>query len=428
MKKSAQIFASEKTKSTQATAVALVIGTLGLGVWTESQAVPAFARQTGMACNSCHFQGSYPALNQFGRSFKAAGYTQSGAQELVEDNNLSLPAVLNASLITKFRYQKTNGDNARLVESGATIEGKEGAYATNVGELQLPDEAALFLGGRVSENIGFLTELSLHGTEGSNFLSFKMPFNFKAGEDTDLLVVPFITDALGAGFGLELLNTGALRSQRVGEDRKSLMAQQYLGLGYGAAEGITFAAVKESGFLNVTFWSPDWSNFSPEGLATYVRGALTPQLGDWDSGLGFQYYFGKSKNDTGGNIIEEKDIKGWSIDGQLQGEFLDKPLGAYAAYGSVPSNSHFNASTNRKTAWSIHGQYGVIPNKATIILGYRHADTGADTDNAVTIGGTYNFAQNVQLQLNHVLRSGSKYDTPQDAGDQQTTLMLFSGF
>jgi hypothetical protein len=210
-------------------------------VWTESQAVPAFARQTGMACNSCHFQGSYPALNQFGRSFKAAGYTQSGAQELVEDDNLSLPAVLNASLITKFRYQKTNGDNARLVESGATIEGKEGAYATNVGELQLPDEAALFLGGRVSENIGFLTELSLHGTEGSNFLSFKMPFNFKAGEDTDLLVVPFITDALGAGFGLELLNTGALRSQRVGEDRKSLMAQQYLGLGYGAAEGITFA-------------------------------------------------------------------------------------------------------------------------------------------------------------------------------------------
>lgn len=45
-----------------------------------SSAVPAFARQTDMACNSCHFQ-SFPALNSFGRVFRAGGYTLPGSQK-----------------------------------------------------------------------------------------------------------------------------------------------------------------------------------------------------------------------------------------------------------------------------------------------------------------------------------------------------------
>jgi hypothetical protein len=33
-----------------------------LGLAQDAGAVPAFARQTGMACNACHFQ-HFPALN-----------------------------------------------------------------------------------------------------------------------------------------------------------------------------------------------------------------------------------------------------------------------------------------------------------------------------------------------------------------------------
>ncbi|WP_230588236.1 hypothetical protein [Ralstonia solanacearum] len=39
----------------------------------EAGAVPAFARQTGMACMACHV--SFPELTPFGRFFKMAGYT-----------------------------------------------------------------------------------------------------------------------------------------------------------------------------------------------------------------------------------------------------------------------------------------------------------------------------------------------------------------
>src|SRR3989304_2772112 len=60
----------------------------------DAQAVPAFARQTGMACNACHFQ-HYPALNAFGRAFKQEAYTLKGKQETIEDENLSLPVDLN---------------------------------------------------------------------------------------------------------------------------------------------------------------------------------------------------------------------------------------------------------------------------------------------------------------------------------------------
>ena len=41
-----------------------------------AQAVPAFARQMGVSCNTCHFQ-HFPMLNNFGRAFKASGFTMN---------------------------------------------------------------------------------------------------------------------------------------------------------------------------------------------------------------------------------------------------------------------------------------------------------------------------------------------------------------
>jgi hypothetical protein len=45
----------------------------------EASAIPAFARQTGMACSACH-QQHYPVLNGFGQAFKSAGYSMMGSQ------------------------------------------------------------------------------------------------------------------------------------------------------------------------------------------------------------------------------------------------------------------------------------------------------------------------------------------------------------
>ena len=415
-----RLAASPSTRGiTASTLAALLLGSLGLGTATESQAVPAFARQTGMACAACHFQ-TYPAINAFGRAFKASGYTLIGAQEKIEGDDLSLPVSLNASLVTKFRYQKTNGDDKSV--------------ATNTGELQFPDEAALLIGGRAGEHVGFVLELATFGEadtdsgEFSLFGSFKMPITYKVG-GTDLSFIPFTTDAGGAAYGFELLNTGAQRFQRVGEDRNALMAQQYLGLGAGEAEGFAFVAANEMGFVNVSLWAPKHGSFAMESLAPYVRAAWTPSIGSWDAGLGVQYFSGEAEEmNTDTELVEELTTKGWAVDGQIQGEVAGMPLGVYVAIGEASANTVFNTSADDRTAWSIHGQLGVLPGKATVILGYRSADRGTVDDNALTLGGTYQLAQNVQVQLNHVEFSGSRFDTAQASGDRRTTLMLFSAF
>lgn len=411
----------------QAALAAVVVGTLGLSVSTESQAVPAFARQTSMACQACHFP-SFPTLNAFGRSFKVGGFTLTGAQEQIEDDGLSLPSVMNMSLITKFRYQKTNGGTAD---------------GTDKGEFQLPDEAALLVGGRVSENIGFLLEADLNGAEG-HFLSFKVPVAFK-GAKADFQITPFMTDALGAGYGLELLNTGALRSQRQGEDRSKMFAQQYLGLGAGAAEGVTFAAANPNGFVNATLFAPHHGNASGVTFAKYLRAAWTPTVGKWDAALGFQHYSGKvDAAEVDGVDLYAGDVKGWAIDGQMQGDLAGKPFGLYAAYGKVPSGSLINgtgmsaaATTTDKKAWNLNANWDVVPNKFNLILGYMSADNGKavtagglaqNRENFLTLGAGYKFAQNVRLEVNHAKASGSYYDANPTKADTRTTVLLFSAF
>src|SRR3989339_631791 len=87
-------------------------GLVATSVFTgsDAQAVPAFARQTGMACNSCHFQ-NFPALNQMGRSFKAGSYSMEGSQASIEgENAMKLPDTLNIGAVLKMRHNKGSGD------------------------------------------------------------------------------------------------------------------------------------------------------------------------------------------------------------------------------------------------------------------------------------------------------------------------------
>lgn len=71
----------------------VLLGGIALLTPQQASAVPAFARQTEMPCTACYFQ-HFPALNSFGREFRAGGYTLTGGQELISDDGLSLPQCL----------------------------------------------------------------------------------------------------------------------------------------------------------------------------------------------------------------------------------------------------------------------------------------------------------------------------------------------
>jgi len=413
-----------------------------------ANAVPAFARQTDVPCAGCHFQ-NFPALNSFGRNFRANGYTLTGSQKKIEGDDISLPATLNASIITKIRYQKQGSDNR--------------------GEIQWPDEAALLVGGRLSEDVGFLMELGMgpqeadtgtgaiscvdgagapvaitapgaickadtgSGDATGNFLSTKIHFNVT----DNIAVIPFSTDGLGVGYGFELLNTGVQRSQRPIENRKGFSAGQMLGTASGGATGIALVYHTDELFVNYTHWAPVWGNVDAEpmgGLVHYLRAAYMPSIGGWDMGVGFSMISGTM--DVGDvDPATEVMVDSWGIDAQAQGDVGDMPLGVYLSYGATPKSptsgalNAYNASTvDDSTALGFVAKLGVIPGKTQVYLGYGSLDKDAKSVADLTIGVQHMVDQNIKLELYNVSSDAEDTTGADDKSKDYTMLMLFAGF
>lgn len=447
----------------------ILAGAATLFTALPSAAVPAYARQTAKACNACHFQ-HYPLLNDMGMEFKASGYVDMKNRPLA-GKDLSLADSLYGSIFTKLRYQKTNGTDGTTADSAV-------AKSTHSGELQFPDEFAMLLGGRIGKNIGFLLEGQLAGG-GPVLAGFKMPMMWELGSDgMKAGVVPFTTDALGASYGFELLNTGAVRNVRASEHRAETSAQQYVFFQGTAPVGpdkdpVTGSTVRNTagaatGFAAVLYdpkyfvtLAPYTPNHLPgaggqlgELNGTYFRAAVTPTIAGWSLGAGVQSWSGSNMrfNDGGAGVhpldVATVSAKGWAVDAQAQGDVSGMPLGVYFAHARAPgttagstSPNLFNANPNARTATTLTAELGVLPMKATVLVGYRRANNGAASsadDNAFTLGGTYQIQQNVQLQLVHSLRSdgangvgryGPNYATGSTvAGNSLTTLMLSAGF
>src|SRR3989338_8463407 len=277
----------------------------------EAAAVPAFARQTGMACTACHAQ-HFPILNSFGRAFKAAGYTMMGAQGKVEGEHLSIPDTLNASIVMKIRYQDDNRAGP-VGASNATLQTRGG------GQWQFFDEFALLFGGRVADNVGFLLEGQMAAT-GPLMASFKMPFVYDAGA-AKLSLIPFQTDALAPAYGYELSSGGVMRANRWAEHRFETSAIQYLATGGAATRG-AFAAQNDMGWINLTKWAANYmvgTGTSSDLDSNFVRIAATPTVGDWAMVVGLGRSSGSSFDG-----LAPLDTDQTFFDFQAQGEVAGK--------------------------------------------------------------------------------------------------------
>ena len=192
-------------------------------------------------------------------------------------------------------YQKTNGDS-KLVDE------------TNGGELNFPNEGAILFGGRVGEHMGFLFETQLVESSEVGWANFKMPFTYEL-KGTKLAVVPFTTDAGGAAYGFDLLNTGAMRMQRPLEHRTETSAQQYISTGESTATGFAFVASNPIGYINFTAWSPSMTTDAKPYLK-YYRAVLTPKVGVWDLGIGGQVWDGETHYTEDNNGCLRRDVQG----------------------------------------------------------------------------------------------------------------------
>ncbi len=136
----------------------------------RAHAVPSFARQTGLACSSCHT--TFPELNSFGRMFKLHGYTAEGMKELEEEGSdkappLAINRVFPLSVMFQTSLTRTNDQ-------------QPGTQNANV---EFPQQLSLFLAGEITPHIGTFLQATYTGTDGTFALDNT---DFRYANDTEI--------------------------------------------------------------------------------------------------------------------------------------------------------------------------------------------------------------------------------------------------
>jgi hypothetical protein len=144
----------------------LLIGMLTAG---SANAVPSFARQTGLACQACHTV--FPELTPFGRTFKLNAYTLDNLPQVqgitpTKDYELLLNQVPPLSLMFQTSYTSTS---KALPDSGA---GNAPPTAPVIGKAQdgqvlFPQQASLFYAGRIAPSLGAFVQMTYDSVAGN---------------------------------------------------------------------------------------------------------------------------------------------------------------------------------------------------------------------------------------------------------------------
>ncbi|HZX30605.1 MAG TPA: cytochrome C, partial [Rhodocyclaceae bacterium] len=123
--------------------VSVVLMALAALVPRSVQAVPSYARQTGVDCVTCHVGGFGPYYTPYGIRFKIGGYTLSDGKE----GKIPLSAMANASWTHTEKGQNPPPEHF----SG-----------NNNGTLQ---EASVFLAGRLTDHLGAFVQSTYSGID-----------------------------------------------------------------------------------------------------------------------------------------------------------------------------------------------------------------------------------------------------------------------
>ena len=123
---------------------------LAIGLAQQAQAVPSFARQTGLSCNVCH--STPPELTSFGRLFKLNGYTLTGIKQIQageSGKNLSIDQLPPLSAMIQIADTQTS----------------KAQPGTQNGNVQFPQQLSLFYAGAISQNMGAFAQLTYTQTD-----------------------------------------------------------------------------------------------------------------------------------------------------------------------------------------------------------------------------------------------------------------------
>jgi hypothetical protein len=139
------------------------------GLWTAllaaalvapaAQAVPSFARQTGMACEACHTV--FPELTHFGRVFKANAYTVDNLKPVrgvsaTKDEMLALSGLPPISLMVQVSQTSI----------AKAIPDVEGSFSQS-SSVAFPQQISLFYAGKIAPRLGAFIQLTYGNDAGT---------------------------------------------------------------------------------------------------------------------------------------------------------------------------------------------------------------------------------------------------------------------
>jgi hypothetical protein len=117
----------------------------------NTNALPSYARQTGLSCSACHF--SFPELNSFGRQFKMNGYVLTGMS--------TIDTKVDSDRVTKLKLLITLPLSV-MVQSSFTHISKsvEGQQNNSVA---FPQQLSVFYASQVTPHIGTFIQMTYDG-------------------------------------------------------------------------------------------------------------------------------------------------------------------------------------------------------------------------------------------------------------------------
>ena len=240
--------------------------------------VPAFSRQTGLACSACHYQ--FPQLTPFGRSFKLNGYSLVGLKPVVEPNakkgsSLSLLPIPPIAVM--------------LMASGSHLgEARPGAQNDNA---EMPQQLSLFMAGALTPHLGALLQVTYEGASGTvgidnsdiRYVTRTQIAAKSAVVGITLHNNPTVQDVWNTtpAWGYPFISSDATPGAAAGAIIDGTLAQQVLGLGaYGLWNNLLY--VEATGYRTAQQGvSPPDSTATNviHGVAPYWRAALQHQFG-----------------------------------------------------------------------------------------------------------------------------------------------------
>jgi hypothetical protein len=381
-----------------------------IGLTNEAQALPMFGKQTGLDCKACHLQ-HIPKLNAVGRKFAASGMTQS----IKEADENSSGMDLNPSVMFKSIYEKT--------WDLPTSSGKIKETPTSNGDLAVPKTASLFVGGRVSEKVGAIVNLSYKDNE-DNSIGGKVVYANKI-ENGYWGMAVYSSDNFGPFSGMENYNSSLYKPLKTFDMRKLSNAFQATKLGSGSATGVQLYYDKDNLFRggdhvfgSLGMYAPAQDNRYMDlssNILPFARVAYEYPVGDFNLILGaFGIVGGSTVSSTEPMRLNRET---YGMDFQVEGMMFEKSVSLIMSnvfhnkltYTGVGSEvEEFDDVFN--DAFSVEGEVNLTPDfgvKAAYMTmndryTYPHESKYVnikDIDRAITIGFDYSFALYLPMKL-----------------------------